>query len=197
MIDPIAIIEAFYRPGGRAYALLVRHGRQVAAMALEVARRVPHLNPDMEFIREAALMHDIGIFLTRAPGLGCIGRHAYVCHGYLGGEILREMGLPDHAAVCERHVGAGLTAVEIREQDLPLPPRDMIPMSVEEQIIAYADKFYSKLDRRSGEKRPADILDELGRYSNAAAQRFRAWIDRFETPERHGAIVSVSTSTLR
>ena len=179
-INPIGMIEKFYDPRGKAYALLVKHGHQVASKALEVARRVPQLNPNPDFIREAALLHDIGIFLTRSPELGCIGRHPYVCHGYLGGEILEDMGLPNHAAVCERHVGAGLTAADIRSQGLPLPQRDMIPVNIDEKIVAYADKFYSKLNLRAEEKPLALIIDELNRHSHAAADRFQSWVDLFE-----------------
>jgi uncharacterized protein len=176
--DPLGIIGTCYDPHGSTYALLVAHGRRIAAKALAVARCVPHLNPDLGFIREAALLHDIGIFLTRAPGLGCIGPHPYVCHGVLGAEILKAWGLPDHAAVCERHVGAGLTAAEIDTQGLPLPRRDMLPVSVEERIIAYADKFFSKLGPPQ-EKSPAEIVTGLERYAPAAAARFRAWHDLF------------------
>ncbi len=196
-LDPIRIIEKFYDPRDKAYALLVAHSRKVAAKALETARRVPHLDPNPVLIREAALLHDIGIFLTDSPRLGCIGRHPYVCHGWLGAEILEEMGLPRHAAVCERHVGAGLTAAEIRSQGLPLPRRDMVPETIEERIVAYADKFYSKLQAHPGEKPLAAILGELGAYSAAAAERFRSWAALFGNPEamtaRQGKLFTVSS----
>jgi uncharacterized protein len=186
-VDPIFIIEKFYDPRGRTCALLVRHGLQVAAKSMAVAQRIPRLNPNLEFIREAALLHDIGIFMTCAPDLGCTGRHPYVCHGFLGREILEEMGLPAHAAVCERHVGAGLTKAEIRSQGLPLPQRDMLPESIEEQIITYADNFFSKRNPQGGELTAARIVAALGRYSPAAAARFRAWHELFDPPRRHAA----------
>ncbi|MFI3239735.1 MAG: phosphohydrolase, partial [Bacteroidales bacterium] len=44
----------------------------------------------------------------------------------------------------ERHTGSGLTATEIASARLPLPIRDMLPVTVEERLICYADKFYSK-----------------------------------------------------
>ncbi len=59
------------------------------------------------------MLHDIGIFLTNAPHIGCYGDKPYICHGYLGREILDKEGLPGHAMVCERHVGAGLTVTDI------------------------------------------------------------------------------------
>jgi uncharacterized protein len=53
----------------------------------------PEMNLDERFIQEAALLHDIGIFLTNAPKIHCFGDYPYICHGYLGAEILRKEGL--------------------------------------------------------------------------------------------------------
>ena len=55
-----------------------------------------------------------------------------------------EMGLYRHALVCERHTGAGLSITDIEKQNLPLPHRDLLPLSLEEKIVCYADKFFSK-----------------------------------------------------
>ena len=90
------------------------------------------------------MLHDIGIFLTDAPGIFCFGDKPYICHGYLGADLLREEGFPRHALVCERHTGAGISAESIIKQDLPIPHREMLPVSMEEQVICFADKFFQK-----------------------------------------------------
>ena len=95
-IDPFQIIEKFYAPGTRVYDILVNHGRIVADKSLDIARRLPHLNPDLEFIETAAMLHDIGIFLTRSESIGCFGKASYVCHGYLGREHLGRGSGPAH-----------------------------------------------------------------------------------------------------
>ena len=82
------ILQLFYKPGTKAYEILIRHGELVGRKALVVADHVSDLQPDRKFIAEAALLHDIGIFLTAAPSIGCHGSHPYICHGYLGREIL-------------------------------------------------------------------------------------------------------------
>ena len=179
-MDPLRLLQRFYDPHGKAYRILVAHGLQVSAKALAVARQVPHLAPDPGFIHEAAMLHDIGIFLTRAPALGCRGGHPYVCHGYLGARILNAIGFPAHAAVCERHVGAGLTAEEIRRKELLLPRRDMLPQSTDELIVAYADKFFSKNGGPKTAKPAAAVLNELARHGPSAAARFQSWIDLLE-----------------
>ena len=57
---------------------------------------------------------------------------------------MRSEGYPRHALVCERHTGAGLSLEDIIAQNLPVPHRDMLPVSMEEQVVCFADKFYSK-----------------------------------------------------
>ncbi len=50
------------------------------------------------------MLHDIGIFLTDAPGIHCHGTAPYIAHGYLGADLLRrERYSEDVARVAERH----------------------------------------------------------------------------------------------
>ncbi len=181
-MEPLDIIAAYYPAESARYRILVEHSRLVAQKALAVARGLRHLNPDMEFIREAAMLHDIGIFMTHAPELDCGGDMHYICHGYLGRALLEQAGLPEHALVCERHVGVGITAEDIRKERLPLPLRDMTPQSLEEQIISYADKFYSKNGGvHPAQEKPLDkIISGLSRFGDGKAERFLEWRRRFE-----------------
>ena len=105
--------------------ILLVHSRSVTDKALALAKKHPELDLDLNFIEEAAMLHDIGIFLTDAPDIQCFGTHPYICHGYLGADLVRKEGFPRHALVCERHTGAGLSLQDIEEQNLPVPHRDM------------------------------------------------------------------------
>jgi len=179
-MDPIFIIEKYYEPGSEAYFFLVEHGKAVAQMSLEIAGRLPDLNPDLRFIEEAALLHDIGIFKTDLSKIGCHGTHPYISHGYLGRELLEAEGLPAHALVCERHVGLGLTVEDIELNGFPLPRRDMLPVTIEEKIICFADKFYSKDRAHLTIPRPAEEVREMVRkYGEDKLQRFEAWLTLF------------------
>ncbi len=178
-MDPLAIIDRHYADLPEAREILVRHGRQVGRKALRAAGTLSHLNPDLEFIWEASLLHDIGMRFTRAPGLGCFGDHPYIRHGYLGRELLEKEGFPRHGLVCERHVGTGLTVPEIQRQGLPLPHRDMIPVSLEERIICYADKFFSKVEDATA--KPLDVVAaEVARYGPVQSARFQALVEEFD-----------------
>jgi uncharacterized protein len=179
-MNPVAILESYYDKASPAYRVVLDHGRHVAAKALAAADRVHHPDVDRAFIEEAALLHDIGILYTDAPALGCRGRHPYVCHGYLGRTMLERCGLHRHALVCERHVGVGITQMDIISQKLPIPLREMMPVSVEEQIICYADKFFSKNGGTNGrEKSVEEILQQLQAYGPDKVRRFERWVERF------------------
>jgi uncharacterized protein len=180
-MNPIELLEQYYDSNSKAFKILIEHGRQVADKAREAAQNVPELKPDHEFIGAAAMLHDIGIFLTRTPQFGCFGKHPYICHGILGSELLKEKGHTELALVCERHVGVGISIEDIQRQKLPLPKRDMIPISIEEQIICYADKFFSKNGNgRPAEKPIAEIIDNLSRYGPDKVARFESWALMFE-----------------
>jgi uncharacterized protein len=103
----------------------------------------------------------------------------------LGRALLEAEGLKRHALVCERHVGVGITRRDIRGQRLPLPTRDMLPVTIEEQIICYADKFFSKNGAGSHkEKTVSEILQKLARYGKDKVERFKKWVDLFESLQR-------------
>lgn len=179
-MEPLKIIQKYYQINSKSYQLLVEHSKAVTKKAIEIAKRVPHFNPDLKFIREASMLHDIGIFLTNAPKIECFGKKPYICHGYLGRKILEKEDFPKHALVCERHVGVGISISDIEEQKLPTPKRDMIPISIEEQIICFADKFFSKNEKfLSKEKNPDKIRRGLLKFSNNKVKIFDEWIKKF------------------
>ena len=177
-MNPLALIDKYYPEDNELKHILLVHSRSVADKALDMARKHPELNLDLTFIEEAAMLHDIGIFMTDADGIFCFGKYPYICHGYLGSELVAREGYPRHALVCERHTGAGLSLKAIMERDLPVPHREMIPISLEEQIICFADKFYSKtkLDKEKSVEKARKSIEKHGEEGLA---RFDAWCKLF------------------
>lgn len=173
-----SIIDKYYADNPALRETLIRHSKSVAQRALEVAKRHPEFNADCTFLYEAAMLHDIGIYLTNAPGIGCFGTEPYIRHGMLGAELLRREGLPRHARVAERHTGTGLTRQAILEQHLPLPAADFLPETIEEQIICYADKFFSKT-RLEQAKTDEQVLVSLKRFGQESVERMAAWMKLF------------------
>jgi uncharacterized protein len=173
-IDPEAIITRFYPAGSQTRDLLLRHGDLVGRKALEILDRAEWVCADREFVVQSALLHDIGIGRTRSPELGCTGTLPYVGHGVEGRAILDRLGLKRHGLVCERHVGVGISARQTVRRNLPLPARDMLLLSVEERLICYADKFFSKTDNGRHERTIDEITAGLARYDAAYEERFLA-----------------------
>ena len=176
-MNPLDIICKYCTNEKQLHILLV-HSRAVADKALRIARRHPEWRVDELFIEEAALLHDIGITYVNAPAIECYGEEPYIRHGILGAEILRNEGLDRHALVCERHTGTGLTLQQIVEQGLPLPQRDMQPISLEEQIICFADKFFSKT-RLDTEKTVEQARRSLEKFGIEGLEKFDKWCEIF------------------
>ena len=174
----MGVIDKYYFDNPPLRDLLLLHSRLVADKALAIVDAHPELGADRAFTEEAAMLHDIGIFLTDAAPIHCFGKYHYVCHGYLGAELLVKEGLPRHALVAERHTGTGLTLKQIMERDLPVPHREMVPVSVEEQIICFADKFFSKT-RPEVEKTVEQAELSLAKFGEEGVMVFRAWCQMF------------------
>lgn len=173
------IIDKYYPEGSELRRIYLIHARKVTDLALDIARRHPELSIDITFVEEAAMLHDIGIFLTDAPRIHCGGTHPYICHGYLGAELLRGEGLPRHALVSERHTGTGLTKEQIVEKGWPLPHIDMRPISIEEQLICYADKFYSKTRHLETPRTLPEVVESMRRISDESARIIEGWSHLF------------------
>lgn len=158
-MDPLLLLQKYYSYDRIAFDIIYKHSKAVADFALEIATKNNHLNLDLKFIFDAAMLHDIGIFKTNTPEIHCFGHHQYLEHGYLGRELLESEGWPMHALVCERHIGVGITKTEVINNKLPIPQREMIPVSHEEKIICLADKFFSKSGKFLEKLKPVSKIE--------------------------------------
>jgi uncharacterized protein len=173
------LIEKYYDRESRLYDTLLVHSTLVADKALRCIASRGITGIDTDFVKEAALLHDIGIFRCNAPDIYCEGELPYICHGVEGRKILEAEGLPRHALVCERHTGSGLTVEDIIRQGLPLPHRDMTPQTAEERLICYADKFFSKSGNIREEKSTERVIRSMERHGAESVARFMKLHEEF------------------
>lgn len=172
------IIDKYYPVGTQCRGIFLQHSRQVADKALDIAQRC-NLNLSLDEVEAAAMLHDIGIFLTNAPDIDCHGTEHYIRHGILGAELLRKEGVDEGIArVAERHTGAGLTIDDIDRQQLPLPRKDYRPETMLEKLICYADKFFSKSGTMQ-EKSLDKVRASMARHSADNLTRFNELHDLF------------------
>ena len=178
MLDTYAVLKRYFE--GDLLELIVAHGRSVANLARDVGRFLDLADDELQFLEEAAMLHDIGVCRVHAPNIGVYGDSHYLMHGILGRLILEDEGLPRHALVCERHIGVGLNEFDIISQGLPLPLRDMTPQVLTEEIICFSDLFFSKqpgklLHRKSTHR----VREKLAGFGEGKVQIFDAWLERF------------------
>ena len=192
MFDYQQIIDRHYPDAAPLRDIYMRHCRSVSDLALEIAARL-RLPLDSGEIEAAAMLHDIGIFLTDAPGIHCHGTAPYLTHGAIGADLLRSEGAPEELArVAERHTGAGLSPADVItlntilaskaaaaaehpcEATLCLLPTDRsyLPESLLGKLICYADKFYSKSGTM--ERKPLDrVIASITKFGPDSLARFQ------------------------
>jgi len=170
------LIYSIYKGNEGVLEFLIPHSECVAKLAVKIAKE--HKKADVDFVERAALLHDIGILKTHAPNIKCFGEAPYIRHGILGRAILEEHGLLREAIVAETHIGVGLTAKYISDNDLPLPHIDMIPRTLEEKIITYADLFYSK-KRLTTQKTVEEVVKSVKKYGDESYEVFKKWHKKF------------------
>lgn len=178
-IDVKGIIDYYYPVENELKNIYMVHAEKVTALALEMARRHPELEIDMLFVEEAAMLHDLGIFLTDAPRIFCCGSESYLCHGYLGAELLRSRGYERHARVCERHTGTGLTKELVAANGWNLPVKDFVPETIDEQLICFADKFYSKTKFLETPRTLEQVVESMRKISDESVKKIKQWAEMF------------------
>jgi uncharacterized protein len=178
----IEIIEKYYLPGSIGYNIYLPHCKAVTELSMKIARVHPQFNADEEAIEFGGMLHDIGIFCTYAPEIGCFGDLPYIAHGYKGRELLEKEGLPMIATICERHIGVGISTEDIEKCHLPLPKRDMTPQTIEEKIICYADKFFSKSASNLLLPKPLEkVKNSVSKYGEDKWKVFEEMMEIFGT----------------
>lgn len=138
-LDPLELHRK-YATSETAYRIIVAHSQAVTNKALAIAKKFPQT--DSDFIYEAGMLHDIGVYFVNAPKIFCFGSEPYLKHTVIGAEILLKEGLPKHARVAETHTGVGIDAAEIIANNLPLPVKDYHPETLEEKLLAMLICFF-------------------------------------------------------
>jgi uncharacterized protein len=143
---------------------VVNHCKAVRDLAVETAGVLERRGFKIDFalVEAGALLHDIGRSKTHS-----------VHHAVVGAEIAESAGLPDSVvAIIKRHVGGGITANEAEE--LGWPKDVYVPVTLEEKVVAYADKLIEK-----GKRAPIDITVEKleAERKPEAAERVRKLYD--------------------
>ncbi|NOQ67954.1 HD domain-containing protein [Patescibacteria group bacterium] len=150
------------------YDIILNHSLSVLSKSVNIiARKKLYNKVDFNLIISGCLLHDIGAFEFMKNFDK--SQKNYLKHGIIGGKILRSEGLKKEALIAERHIGSGLSKNYIIENNLPLPKKDFLPITLEQKIICYADKFHSK----NGKKDTLEsIKKEMRGFGEEPLRRF-------------------------
>jgi uncharacterized protein len=110
---------------------VVAHCKAVSNLAVKFARACKNkgLTVDVNLVEVGALLHDIGRSKTHD-----------VTHAVVGVEIAKSLNLPESiVSIIECHIGGGINADEAEK--LGLPVKNYFPVTLEEKLVAYADKL--------------------------------------------------------
>lgn len=116
---------------------VLKHAVKVAEVAKDLTGKLKSkgYSVDEELVVAGALLHDVGRAVTHD-----------VSHGVMGGRIIRRRNLDEKLArIVERHVGGGIPIEEAT--NLKLGSLNLMPETLEEKIVCYADKLVDG-DRR-------------------------------------------------
>ncbi|MGZ7096126.1 MAG: TIGR00295 family protein [Methanobacterium sp.] len=106
---------------------LIEHSVAVCKKAVKLSSNFDSV--DIEIIKTGAMLHDIGRCKTNG-----------IDHAIVGADMLKELGFPSEISnIALRHIGAGIPKEEAII--LGLPPKDYVPLSLEEKIVAHADNL--------------------------------------------------------
>lgn len=140
------------------------HCRRVSEYAREIASRISQrgIAINIHIAMLGGLLHDLAVPHVER------GEILPIQHGYVAGQLLRNRGLVRLARIAECHIGSGITAQEIANNDLPLPHQNFLPQSIEEKVVTFADKIdaLGYLDEDHGRllKEVADVDSVWSRF---------------------------------
>ena len=163
---------------------LIWHCKTVAKVAREIAEgaKMKHPQLDVDLAEIGALLHDIGK-----------SQSTKLDHAWIGAELIRKsLSLPVNphyrevlARIVERHTGVGLSQAEIQkinmQQNLQIPERDYIPETLEEIVVAYADKLVVADQPRTFEEQLIEKKLKWGEDS-AFVHKMQAWQEMLGEP---------------
>jgi uncharacterized protein len=117
------ILEEFNCP-----LYVIEHSKSVMLKATDLSSNFKG-KADSDLVKAGAILHDVGRSKTNG-----------IKHAIIGAEILRNNQFPSEIVnIVERHIGAGITKDEA--EIMGLPPKDYLPITLEEKLVAHADNL--------------------------------------------------------
>lgn len=129
--------------------LVWTHSQIIKEIALQLSENLyknHQITLDKNLITVGALMHDIGVYKcfdeVFNPNKSA---KEYFYHAWLGEKILNSLDFPKEITrFTITHTSTGITKKDIKREKFDIPLKDYLPITNEEEIVNFADKFHSK-----------------------------------------------------
>ena len=165
-----------HSPSKKCFDIVLGHSLIVLEKAIDIiARKKLYNKLDFDLVISGCLLHDIGSF--KFVNNFDRKQKSYILHGIIGGEILRKERLIKEALIAERHIGTGISREDIVKNKLPLPKKDFLPITLEQKLVCYADKFHSKTKKKDT---LISVRKEIKKFGKEPFERFLGMQKMFE-----------------
>lgn len=123
------------------------HSLIVRDIAMQLGNKLieKNIKIDLKLVEIGILIHDIGCYDCDCYKFIKKKVKPYVQHGIIGTKILKNEGFNEEIyRIASLHLGVGITKENIIQNNLSLEIKDFLPITLEEELVAYADNFHSK-----------------------------------------------------
>ncbi len=159
------------------------HSNIVLEIAFQFVEKLKsqHILVDESLLKTGILLHDIGVYYCYDEELNPDNnKPGYINHGFIGHDIILDEGFDESVArFANTHTGIGLTKDEIVKLKINAEPKDYIPVTLEEEILCYADKFHSKYPAFNEYDEVKAQIKKHSEDKIAVLERYR---EKFEIP---------------
>lgn len=77
--------------------------------------------------------------------------------------------------MCERHTGTGLSKEQVLANGWNIPVKDFYPETKEEQLVCFADKFFSKTKFLEVPRSYEQVVESMAKISEESVRKVKEW----------------------
>lgn len=165
--------------------LTLTHSMIVCKIAFQIAEKLEKdfsIYVDKSFLQQGILLHDVGVYSCFDEEFNPKSEKIYIQHGQIGYNLIKKyVGSEPLARIALTHTGfGGIDIDEIEANNLPLEKIDMYQITLEEEIISWADKFHTKWPRFYTSE---EVEAQAAKFGIRNLQIFNFYKNKFGTPD--------------
>lgn len=155
--------------------------RKISLIIADNLEKTRNIEVDREIIEIGAMVHDIGYYHCYDDELNVDCKTLPILHGFKGAEILKGEGFPESwQRFCLVHSATGFTKEDVAREKMPVAADDYLPITIEEEIVTYADKYHTKHPAFDSYE---NITSRIGKFDPDRKVRFETLRKKYGIPD--------------